>query len=479
MVDGIFLNIDNSMLTACQNAARKKFVEICGDETACISVTDDPNLGVESLRSYTNSRGTTIIDGLVTFGKVKLDLVSNSSDKNPIEYYNIDLNSYDVCPNGNGKSATLQGIFNTIKRKFDVLLADPTVNMCVTGRDMRQITGSKKRTAARFPHLLDNYSAIIADSILSAAETNYNTKYTEMFVNATNEGKNATEDYKNTIYCNRLALGDDFDSITMGESATRSNVVPTDCQVSISGGPDSSDLLEALKQKNTTERVLTAKISSALKEVPRRVDKRRQIEDEETMVGKETVSAAYEAGPKVCRITRTIYACAAMTTVSDGKSVDVGVQAEYAGIGGGVNVGTSVTNYKGSVCNSFQEPIVTEQLINMSSGEVIAGNITRSNLTSNYVDNSSVDNSKSTSLGFGGASIGSIGNRGNIDNSSVSNVGSGSASRDGGQSAVGNGDTNINSNNNNNNKPRGGSSSSGTGGGSSNHGNASGNKGAA
>lgn len=390
LVDGIFLNIDNSLLTQCQKAAQTKFLDICGDLNDCVTIQmENKIIGTESLASARRDKKTTI-SGLVNFNEIGMKQDTLSEAYPGVEYFNINSEKYSSCKDDKNAKNVLTGIENMVKRKFELLLSDPTVAMCVTGRDMRQITGKRsKRTEARFPHLLDSYSAVIVDSAVRAAQINYNNRYTELLLDAEGTAKSESEDYKNQIACNRMAMMDDFDEVTMESDPNNTGVKIDECKVEITSASGSKEMLEAMKQKNHTKRILTAKTSSALKEVNRKIDKKRAIEDSENMIGMVDVTAIYEPGAKVCRITTTTYACKGMTTISDSKSTNVGVSGGAGGINAGVDVGVSATTYKGSVCSSFTEPVISEQLITMGAGLAVKeSNISRSNLQSEYIDNS-------------------------------------------------------------------------------------------
>ena len=424
MVSGIFLDIDNSLLTTCQKAAQTKFLEICGDLNDCVTIpVENKIIGTESLASVRRDK-TTTISGLVNFSEIGMKQDTLSEAYPGVEYFNINSDEYSGCKDEKNAKNVLTGIENMVKRKFELLLSDPTVAMCVTGRDMRQIMGKRsKRTEARFPHLLDSYSAVIVDSAVRAAQSNYNNRYTELLLDAEGTAKSESEDYKNQIACNRMAMMDDFDEVTMESDPNNTGVKIDECKVEITSASGSKEMLEAMKQKNHTKRVLTAKTSSALKEVNRKIDKKRAIEDSENMVGMVDITAIYEPGAKVCRITTQTYACKGMTTISDEKSTSVDANVSVEEVGVGVGVSQSAKTYKGSVCSSFYEPVISEQLITMGAGLAVKeSNISRSNLQSEYIDNSVTDNSVSRDVNLGGISsgIGSIGNKGNIDNSNIS-----------------------------------------------------------
>ena len=62
-----------------------------------------------------------------------------------------------------------------------MLTSDAKISMCVNGRDMRQIRGTRQNRStqdtARFPHLLDSQITAIIDAGLDKANENYSKKY--------------------------------------------------------------------------------------------------------------------------------------------------------------------------------------------------------------------------------------------------------------------------------------------------------------
>ena len=122
-------------------------------------------------------------------------------------------------------------------------------------------------------------------------------------------------------------------------------------------------------------------------------------------IAREISSAVYEPGPKVCRITKTIYACtgyqAAYNEHSESYSVSAGV--EVLGIGANTSYGESESSktYQGKTCSTYAEPLVVEQIINFADENVLAGQITRSNLTSMTIDSSSTTTSTSSGWSLG------------------------------------------------------------------------------
>ena len=139
------------------------------------------------------------------------------------------------------------------------------------------------------------------------------------------------------------------------------------------------------------------------------------------IIATEDISAVYEPGPQVCRLTSRLYACKGYEAIYEGhsKSTSVGVTggvelsggANVAGgiagangklgANGGVSVGTSSssTTHSGTFCNSFAEPLISEQIINFKTGEAVFGNIDRGNMESTYYNSSQTNTYTDNSWG--------------------------------------------------------------------------------
>ena len=67
LVQGVMLNIDNNMLTACQNAANDAMIQVCGDTENCNGLSMDDGVGTRSLEysvcDYTGIDGNNITWG--------------------------------------------------------------------------------------------------------------------------------------------------------------------------------------------------------------------------------------------------------------------------------------------------------------------------------------------------------------------------------------------------------------------------------
>ena len=214
IAQGIFLNIDNNLLEACQKAVKNKVIEVCGNLSECTAFDDDTVIGTDSLISYKDTNGDTVIDGLMNFGLLKIK--TDNSGLN-IDSYTVPVNNGIVRPLSQvqQRGDTLQRIFtsintvdNKIKQRLDVLRTDPTIKTCVEGRGDKWRGGTTDTGNGGFPHLLDSYNLMIFNSALDKATENYRAKYDELVADAL---KAQSDDEKRMI-C--TMMGYDKDSVT-------------------------------------------------------------------------------------------------------------------------------------------------------------------------------------------------------------------------------------------------------------------------
>jgi len=227
MVQGIMLNIDNNMMVACQNAANEAMIKVCGDTENCNSLAVDENIGARSLEykicEYTNSANNMNIEYNKCrtdisqiqdseLGRVEGALTAGLGEVKPfagvldgaIYWESIDFDE-------NGRLVTVDEYLNKINNKemsdaqkervrnelavlqknidtaINAIEADPTVQYCMTGREVQgmKTKDGKKRTrigersedAARFPGLTKQMRLIIATRALKVAKDNYYNKY--------------------------------------------------------------------------------------------------------------------------------------------------------------------------------------------------------------------------------------------------------------------------------------------------------------
>ncbi len=414
MISGIFLGIDNALLSQCQERASSKMLEVCGDLTTCNIATEDKFIGKNSLTSYQTPDGDYVIDGLIKFSNL---IVAQNNDG---KYY-IDIDNYmSQIENADAASKTriqqaLTGIENEIQRRINILSDAPELSMCIYGRDISQIvpgTGKKTRNKAsnnranaRFPHLLDSYANVISNSILDIAKQNYDSEYARLFSAAIN----STNDNKNQIYCNTLASGEASNALKNKSSGIKQI---NNWSIVINGVTDDV-FLKSMLENQETENVL--------------------LDKDNRMIAKEVIKSIYEPASSTCHITTTLYACSGFEAIYnfESSSYSGSASASVFGIGGsaGYSQSKASNTYAGNFCNSFAEPVITEQLISFAADGAVAqfGNNTRSNLQSYYNDTSSTSNV--TNKSGGGFSLG-------LSTGNISNIGNGTKNT-----------TNINSNN--------------------------------
>jgi len=233
VAQGIMLDIDNSMLTQCQNAAAEAMVKVCGDTENCDGLALDDGLGGRSLEykicqystsddsmniNYSNCRtdvsqisdtelgrvaGSTtgalgpvtplagVLDGTIYWENIDFD---DDGKLSSLDDYlsKIDTTGMSDAQKEKVKSelAVLQrGVNNAIA----TIEADPTVQYCMTGRRVQGLTRTTKtdggvtsnRTSfgsdeGRFTGLTQQMRMKIAASALKKAKANYYAKYDEL-----------------------------------------------------------------------------------------------------------------------------------------------------------------------------------------------------------------------------------------------------------------------------------------------------------
>ena len=396
VAQGLLLNIDNTFLEQCLNAVQTKMLEICGDTVNCFTDRNE-YIGTNSLRTQHLKNGDYLIDGLILFGNINMKHPTDAD--NDTGRYVV---SYDMDAKDNADAASVYDrirhtvvadIQNELNRKMSILMSDPTVDMCINGRDMSQITRGAGRDSERFPNLLMPYAATMFDSLVTMAKQNYNVKYANEYSTA----NSLSEQYKNTLFCNAMIDIDTGNSEMMQQGSGVKEF--TDYSVLIAGTFD-QNLLDAIEAGAQNEKVISVAETVGTEGLGGGKDKFSQVNQAVTRqseIAREISSAVYEPGPKVCRITKTIYACTGYQAAynEESESYSVGVEVGVSVMGTGANVGTTTSEsessktYQGKTCSTYAEPLITEQLINFADENVLAGQITRSNLTSMTIDNSS------------------------------------------------------------------------------------------
>ncbi|MDL2295966.1 hypothetical protein LJC18_04135 [Lachnospiraceae bacterium OttesenSCG-928-E19] len=244
MVQGIMLNIDNNMLALCQNAANEAMVRVCGDTESCNGWVVDDGTGTRTLEykicQYTGEGSNTIIDytkcrtsieqitdgdlrantkfasvlqGLINWDEVMIDENGNltmsgdylsSTPSVSVKLGELSVaNAYraDASPfiskyletskisatsdRGKKLSAELAALQNDINNAIKTIEADPTVQFCMTGREVQgmnnTLIGRKGEGAARYPTLTHQMRTIIANQALKAVKEAYYVRYDELY----------------------------------------------------------------------------------------------------------------------------------------------------------------------------------------------------------------------------------------------------------------------------------------------------------
>ena len=219
MLMGLYLNIDNSALTQCENLVDTKMAEICGSTTDCNKFASDDTIGTGSLRSQKD--GTTYrVTGMISFGSIKVGDASGKTIDNGdgktvrlgpgeigvAEYLNQIRARNSSVNNADGIISSIEeelnNIAGAINRTIEMIEQDPQIQYCVNGRDLSQITGkANQKTTARFPNLLNSVKMQIAVAALRQAQDNYNAKLNEQIATATKDASTDLAQYM----CQKLA----------------------------------------------------------------------------------------------------------------------------------------------------------------------------------------------------------------------------------------------------------------------------------
>lgn len=244
MIQGLVLNIDNSMYTACQNALNSAMAKVCGssNEDGDCLVKVNETVASNSLEYYLYDEETMTKDGVPDMKYASVGMIPAeklgavySSDLKRIEdttngaqdvlpEYKIDIKrhlpsfkykiegeipwdqlafSSSVIDNGDNKSGDfkylvykgnitlgdsvkeeIKGVDTIIGNMISSLLADEKLKSCIDGRTVQGLktrTGAaREKSEARFPQLAESSKVVIADSVLRAVRSMYDKKYANL-----------------------------------------------------------------------------------------------------------------------------------------------------------------------------------------------------------------------------------------------------------------------------------------------------------
>ena len=397
MIYGIMLNIDNSMLEQCKKIVNDKVIEICGSLDTCTAFADDPYMGTDSLMSYADENGDYVIEGLISFGNVRItepdtddgeegeDKTTKSNNKNvQLGRYKVDIGDYEShLKNASDPTVTrvidaIRGVENKITQKIAILTQDEMVRRCVDGRDMSQITGSEVRGAARYPHLLDSHILNIMSAGLDHANNNYKKKYEELLA----KGLEEKDDAVKSVLCTAMA-SDTEPECTAYKALDDGTAVCTQYSANTLGdvfeGENKQGLISGADTYATKYVIAGAKIADLAKVQQKGHSEYTMIDNDGNMMGKVAMNAIYSADKNTCTFTTTTTMCKETEVVITTDTYDSMKQSSGGLFGGGGCNGSGglfatsscekvhkvTQNYAGSPCKEFGEPQTTTQNIKM------------------------------------------------------------------------------------------------------------------
>ncbi len=220
LIQGLLLNIDNSMYTACQNAIDTAVAKVCGSTEECTGLQIDEKLGSRTL-SYKmcamadannsevcfenaemvpsemlgagEAKGRIfdgIISGEVPWGDIDLVTETATVDEEGGELVKPKASNGMKYLSYSGNSAD-EAVLSEIT-KIDTLIAstiasvesDEKVKQCIYGRTVQGMTVNNSREdlsgGARFPQLASTARTMIGNAVLAAVRSNYYAKYDEL-----------------------------------------------------------------------------------------------------------------------------------------------------------------------------------------------------------------------------------------------------------------------------------------------------------
>ncbi len=375
MVDGIFLNIDNSILDQCQKLAQNKVIEICGSlsETECQAFSSDDSIGTDSLLSYKDNNGNITIDGLLDFNA--LTSKETSSAKNGI-LYTVDADAYLQKINQSGAEfatqerikAAINGVKNKIDQRIKLLNMDPKISMCINGRDTSQLSRNSQkassnlaengRTNARFPHLLDSYQLMILNAGISQANKNYSKKKDSLVADAI---ESRSDDEKAAI-CAAMAINEGAAVCKEYKADDGGNAVCTNYEpkAPLSNLFVDSDQQIGLDASGTKMVIQGADLEKKLTAITNGKGEFIQTDKDGNMVGRINMTAAYSADNNICKIVTETIMCknieAILTDVKKLKTKDEN---------GNKIKKKKYKEYQGSQCTEFADPMISSDEIRL------------------------------------------------------------------------------------------------------------------
>lgn len=222
---GVLLNVESSLMTACQNAVDEAMLKVCGDTENCNGLLVDEGTGARSLEikfcesdgdKYVNCKtsvdeildkelGKTLrnsdlsktrndrhaFSGVIT-GLIDWEKISWLKDNSGIISGDKYMDSVDFEPYIDNKvkskiKTEIGALSIIIKNAISTIESDPKVQFCMTGRKVEgltmqggfeQVIGNENR--ATYPNITQSARIAIIDAALLKAQENYTKKYDEI-----------------------------------------------------------------------------------------------------------------------------------------------------------------------------------------------------------------------------------------------------------------------------------------------------------
>jgi len=190
LIMGILLNVDNEMLRQCQAAVDSKMTEICGSTEDCDGLfANDDMIGIDGMVLDATDPKTLTIKGLIDFSKINqarntgagATLLQSRGTGSALTVPVMSSISIESGKTGTAQAQqSANGMVRRINNAITMLVNDEKVRMCIDGRDVSQIDGSRQRgqngrarTDARFPYIADSAALLIIDSGVGRAQENH------------------------------------------------------------------------------------------------------------------------------------------------------------------------------------------------------------------------------------------------------------------------------------------------------------------
>ncbi len=384
---GIFLNIDNNLLAACQKAVRNKVIEVCGSLSECEAFDDDTVIGTDSLVRY-KTGDKIVIDGLMNFGLLTFDdsyLSNNTNQPNTTETPIFDRSAFNFLDNpasdvdtatANRIRSAINTVENSAVQKINILNTDPTIETCIKGltQSWRKDGDPMQReeNVARFPHLLESYTRMVFNSALNKAYLNYNEKYNKLVGEAMED---QSDDVKAAL-CAAMSYQEGAAVCTEHEEVDGEAVCKkyrTNLALESIFNNNAGDM--GLRGSGTRYELQASDLSKKLQTMSKGKGEFIQVDKEGNMIGWITMESMYSSGTNICTLKTTSKLCSEMEM----KITTDTTYCETAGLGGGCStwegavaptIGYADTTYKkenyhGIYCSEYGEPVTNVQEIKM------------------------------------------------------------------------------------------------------------------